>query len=85
MEPKMPTPTAFEIKTAAESVGTPWPNITTLFKSIDARMKAGIDYDTIETPAPVGVVTRSCVRCTRPVEGEKCGHCRAIQSSYVTR
>jgi hypothetical protein len=81
----MPTPTAFEISCAAESVGTPWPNFTALFKSIDDRMKAGIDYDTIETvtPAPTEVGTRSCVRCQRPVEGERCGHCRAIQASYV--
>ncbi|TFC26993.1 hypothetical protein E3O55_13010 [Cryobacterium sp. MDB1-18-2] len=79
----MPTPTAFEIKCANESMGIPRPDLTALFKSIDARMEAGIDYDTPETPAPV--VTRLCIRCERPVEGEKCGHCRAIQSSYVAK
>jgi hypothetical protein len=33
--------------------------------------------------APVVVVEkRSCVRCSKPVEGDRCPACRAHQSSY---
>jgi hypothetical protein len=52
----------------AEECCTPWPDLSALVFK-----------------APVVVVeTRSCVRCTKPVEGDRCPSCRAIQSTYVS-
>ena len=70
----MPTPTAFELACTKEAMGAaePWPDLSHL---------------TFKAPAPVPVVvieTRSCVRCARPVEGDRCPSCRAIQSTYVS-
>lgn len=63
----MTTPTAFEIKCAEECSGIPWPDLS------------GIVFK-----APVVVVeTRSCVRCTKPVEGDRCPACRAHQGTYL--
>ena len=64
----MPTPTAFELACTKEAMGAePWPDLSNLV------FKAPV----------VVVVTRSCVRCTKPVEGDRCPACRAIQSTYV--
>ena len=74
----MPTPTTFEIKCTAESMGTPWPDLATI-KFLDP-----VEVETVAL-APVEVVTRSCIRCQQPVEGERCSHCRAIQSTYKAK
>ena len=73
----MPVPSTFEIKCTTESMGTPWPDLATI-KFLDPD--SGV---TSVTPAEV--VTRSCIRCQQPVAGEKCGHCRAIQSTYKAK
>ena len=66
----MPAPTEFEIKCAEEAMGgEPWPDLS---------------HITCKTPAPVVVVTRACVRCKRPVTGDKCPTCRAYQDTYVS-
>ena len=68
----MTTPTAFEIACTKEAAGTLWPDLS------------GIVF---KAPAAVPVVvveTRACVRCARPVEGDRCPACRAHQSSYVS-
>ena len=66
-EDLMPEPTAFEIACTKEAAGTDWPDL------------AGIVFK-----APVVVVeTRSCVRCARPVEGDRCPSCRAHQGTYA--
>jgi len=66
----MPTPTKFEIK-CYEEAAAPWPDLSNLV------FKAPV--------VPVVVIeTRSCVRCARPVEGDRCPSCRAIQSTYVS-
>jgi hypothetical protein len=71
----MTTPTEFELACTKEAAGTPWPDLQILFKAIDDSL----------VKAPVVIVqTRSCVRCTKPVEGDRCPSCRAIQSSYVS-
>jgi len=63
----MTEPTAFELACTKEAAGTTWPDLSTLVFK-----------------APVVVVqTRSCVRCTKPVEGDRCPSCRAIQSTYA--
>ncbi|HEY5179604.1 MAG TPA: hypothetical protein VIJ07_07500 [Dermatophilaceae bacterium] len=63
----MPSPSEFEIKCTQEAEGIPWPDLT------------GIVFK-----APVVVVqTRSCVRCTKPVEGDRCPACRAHQGTYL--
>jgi len=65
----MPEPTEFERKCAQEVMGTPWPDLS----GIKAVSRA----------APVVVVEeRVCVRCARPVEGDRCPACRAHQSTY---
>ena len=74
----MPVPTTFEIKCATESMGTPWPDLATI-KFLDP-----VDIEPV-APAPAEVVTRSCIRCQQPVEGERCSHCRAIQSTYKAK
>ena len=67
----MPEPTEFEIKCTQEAAGIPWPDLTGIvFK---AAVKAPV----------VVVVTRSCVRCARPVEGDRCPSCRAHQGTYA--
>jgi hypothetical protein len=54
----MPAPTDFEIKCAEECNGGPWPDLSAI---------------TFKAPAaPVVVVTRACVRCQRPVTGDRC-------------
>ena len=71
-EKLMPTPTAFEIACTKEAAGTAWPDLS------------GIVFKAPEVVPVVVVVTRSCVRCARPVEGDRCPTCRAIQSTYVS-
>lgn len=63
----MPTPTELEIKTA-EDCFAPWPDIS------------HITYKAPVVAAPVE--TRACVRCQRPVTGDRCDHCRAHQNTY---
>jgi hypothetical protein len=65
----MPSPSEFEIKCAEESMGILWPDLS----HIKAVFKAPV----------VVVETRSCVRCARPVEGDRCPSCRASQAGYV--
>jgi rubrerythrin len=61
-------PTPFEIACTKEAMGAePWPDLSTLVFK-----------------APVVVVeTRSCIRCTKPVEGDRCPSCRAHQGTYA--
>ena len=62
--------------------------IPTMFEIKCATESGGTpwpDLSTIKFLDPAEVVTRSCIRCQRPVEGDRCGHCRAIQSSYVAK
>jgi hypothetical protein len=50
-----------------EETATPWP-----------------DLSGIGLKAPVVVVeTRSCIRCAKPVEGDRCPSCRAHQGTYL--
>ena len=67
-EETMPAPTEFEIACAKEAMGTPWPDIS------HVTFKAPVDVVQVETHA--------CVRCRRPVTGDRCDHCRAHQSTY---
>ena len=65
----MSEPTEFQKSCYAE-VADPWPDLS----HIKAVFKAPV----------VVVETRSCVRCAKPVEGDRCPSCRAIQSTYVS-
>jgi len=66
----MSAPTAFELACTKEAAGTPWPDLSQIvFKAPEV--------------VPVVVVTRSCVRCARPVEGDRCPSCRAHQGTYA--
>ena len=62
----MPTPTEFELKCTAEAIG-------------DSPWP---DLSAVKWIAPETVEVRSCVRCKRPVDGNRCPHCRAHQDSY---
>jgi len=64
-------PTEFEIKCAEECNGGAWPDLSQIV------FKAPV-------VVPVVVVqTRSCIRCTKPVEGDRCPACRAHQGTYL--
>jgi hypothetical protein len=65
----MPEPTEFEIKCYEEAAGIPWPDLS----HIKAVFKA----------PDVVVETRSCVRCAKPVTGDRCPACRAHQGTYA--
>ena len=65
-------PTEFEIKCTQEAAGIPWPDLT------------GIVFKAPVVVPVVVVQTRSCIRCAKPVEGDRCPACRAHQSTYVS-
>lgn len=71
-------PTEFQIKCAEECNGGAWPDLSTIV------FKAPNDLRDITEVVPVVTLeTRSCIRCAKPVEGDRCPACRAHQGTYA--